>query len=286
MKALHTSVWSGFFRDLPITEAMDELMKEGFRHSEYSISHIDSVMSCHSDAEKAGRQVAAEAAARGFSFPQGHVHYMQGLCRQEDRDLIKRDIDLFQAIGIKNAVLHFNGGNELPYDEKIATRMAAVRELSDYVKGTDMILCLENLGSVPETHTAERLIGIIESIGSPNLGICLDAGHLHLTNGRGETSQTHREFIEKAGSLLHALHVTDNNGVFDAHQMPFSARSGIDWKAFMSAIKDSAYDDLFNLEIPGEIHSSLALRRAKLHFIRIMIDEMMSEEFLSATICK
>jgi hypothetical protein len=68
------------------------------------------------------------------------------------------------------------------------------------VKGTDLVLCLENLGSTPQTHTAQRLLGLIdEAGGGDNLGICLDMGHLHLTNGRGQTNQSLGEFIRLAG---------------------------------------------------------------------------------------
>jgi len=280
MLNLPVSVWSGYFPELSIEETIQEFLKEGFHYSEFSNTHLDKALECGMATEKTGAAIAAYAADHDFSFPQGHLTYLMGLCRDDSLDILKRDIDLFQAIGIKNAVLHFNGGNDLPAETRHARRLAAVSELCQYVKGTDLILCLENLGSVPETHTAERLIGIINEVGSPNLGICLDIGHLHLVNGRNEAKQTFAEFIDAAGPLLRALHVHDNNAILDEHQTPFSARYGINWAEVMQALRNSSFTGLFNLEIPGERFTTLPIRRAKLHFLRQMIDEMLSDHFI------
>ncbi|MBQ6798107.1 MAG: sugar phosphate isomerase/epimerase [Oscillospiraceae bacterium] len=282
MLNLPISVWSGYFPDLSIEETVQTFLKEGFHHSEFGNCHLNQALERGISAERAGAAIAAYAADNGFSFPQGHLTYLMGLCGADSLDILKRDIDLFQAMGIQNAVLHFNGGNELPPEARHARRLADVAELCEYVKGTDLILCLENLGSVPETHTAERLIGIIESIGSPNLGICLDTGHLHLVNGRKEAQQTFTEFIEKAGTLLRALHIHDNNAILDEHQMPFSARYGINWAEFMQALRNSSFRGLFNLEIPGERFTTLPIRLSKLHFARQLVDEMLSDHFIEA----
>lgn len=77
------------------------------------------------------------------------------------------------------------------------------------------------------------------------------------------------------------MHVVDNNGIGDTHQMPYSARYGVDWKEVMSALKAVDYRGLFNLEIIGECKVPMVIKEAKLAFIRIACDYMLGEEFLA-----
>ena len=78
---------------------------------------------------------------------------------------------------------------------------------------------------------------------------------------------------------MQALHITENNGVADTHQMPFSARYGLNWTEVMVALHEIGYQGLFNLEILGERNAPMAVKEAKLSFIRTMSDYMLSEEF-------
>lgn len=118
----------------------------------------------------------------------------------------------------------------MPEQARYESWVENLRQLSRYVEGTGITLCIENLASVPLCHYAEQLRALIRDAGGKNLAICLDTGHLHLVNHKGGRQQSHREFILGAGTLLQALHITDNSGLQDSHQMPYSARYGIDWK--------------------------------------------------------
>lgn len=275
------SIWSGYYPELEPETLIDTLLSDGFQHMELSIALLNRLVARDGSMESVGAGYAAYAKEHGFSIPQGHLSYEQTLLRPESLDILKRDIDLFLGAGIENAVLHFNGGNDLPLDKRHEARLKVVATLCDYVKDTNLTLCLENLGSVPETHTAERLLGIIETIGSDRLAICLDTGHLHLVNGRNEAKQSQREFILKAGSLLRALHITDNNRVLDEHLMPFSSRYPIDWVEVVTALREIGYKGLFNLELPGERLAPMAVRIAKMKYIRFLAEYLLSDEFLA-----
>lgn len=275
------SIWSGYYPELSPEALIDTYLEAGFRHMELSVTLVDHLVARDGSMESVGASYAYYAKERGFSFPQGHLSYGQTLLRPESLDILKRDIDLFLGAGIKHAVLHFSGGCELSPEKRHEARLRVVSSLCDYVNGTDLIFCLENLGSVPETHTAERLLSIIEAVGSDHLGICLDTGHLHLVNGRGEAAQSQREFIEKAGSLLYALHITDNNKILDEHLMPFSSRYPIDWVEVVSALRRIDYKGLFNLELPGERFAPMAIRAEKLKYIRFLAEYLVSDEFLA-----
>ena len=275
------SLWSGYYPELSPEALIDAYCEAGFHHMELSIALVNYLVARDGSMDSIGAAYAAYAKEHGMAFPQGHLSYEQTLLRPESLDILKRDIDLFLGAGIKHAVLHFNGGNDLPADQRREARLHAVSTLCDYIKGTDLILCLENLGSVPETHTAERLLDIIETVGSKQLGICLDTGHLHLVNGRGEATQSQREFITKAGPLLYALHITDNNRILDEHLMPFSSRYPIDWVEVVTALQEVNYKGLFNLELPGERFAPMAIRAEKLKYIRFLAEYLLSDEFLT-----
>ena len=266
---MHTSVWTGYYTGLPVTEAISRLRKAGFIYGELSFDHAEQLLTEGKPSE-VGARLRSFADGEGYRLTQGHLSFMGGLLSPEVNDLQKRQLELFAAIGIENAVLHFNGGKELPPEERFDRRVEAVGRLQSCVAGSDLYLCLENLGSEPVTHTAEKLLHIITCVGGGNLGICLDTGHLHLVNGLGQARQSQREFILTAGKRLRALHITENNGKNDVHQMPYSARYGIDWESVVSALKEVDYKGLFNLEILGERNAPDPIKTAKLRFIREM----------------
>lgn len=273
------SVWLPYFTDLPVREAISHLTKAGFFHGELSTEHYREVMAC-GDPVTAGRTLRQYADSVGYTVYQGHLTFNGGLCDDAAIERLKPEVDMFAAAGIRKAVIHVNGGNELTPEERYDRRVRYLRKLAEYVDGSGLTLCVENVPVLPECRDAAKIKKIIRDAGSKNLGICLDTGHLHITRTRGETEETFRDFILSTGDLLQALHITDNNGTEDIHQMPFSARRGVEWQEVMLALKEIDYKGIFNLEIIGERYAPLAIKLAKLDFIRKMCDYMMSDEFL------
>jgi sugar phosphate isomerase/epimerase len=274
------SVWIDYFKELPVERAIEELSAAGFTHGELSIEHLAQLMA-KPDPVATGRALNAVAVENGYTIPQGHLSFHGGLVDDSALERLMPELDLFAAAGIGKAVLHTNGGENLPDEVRYERWIHNIRKLSEYVEGTGVTLCLENLGSVPQCRSVHQLKCIIHDAGKKNLAICLDTGHLHLSNCKKLLHQSQREFILSAGPLLQALHITENNGLGDTHQMPFSARTGIDWKEVIQALHDVNYKGLFNLEILGERNAPMPIKRAKLEFIRVMCTHMLSDEFLS-----
>lgn len=274
------SVWLDYYVDLPVEEAISRLAKAGFTQGEISLIHVAQLIE-KGDPAKTGKQLREYADRQGFTIPQGHLSFDGGLCDDSALERLKPEVDLFAAAGIGKAVLHVNGGKELSDEERYARRVFYVQKLAEHAEGTGVTLCIENMYSDPTCRSANQIKSIIADAGGKNLAICLDTGHLHLAREKKLTQQTHWEFILEAGDLLQALHITDNNGVADTHQMPFSSRFGVNWHEVVQALDDIRYKGLFNLEILGERVSPLPIRDAKLAFIRSMCYYMLSEEFLA-----
>jgi len=279
------SVWIDYYEEKPVEEAIALLTKAGYTHVELSIIHLSQLME-KDDPVAAGKALKATADSYGYSIPQGHLSFLPvrglpgGLVEDGALERLKPELDMFAAAGISKAVLHLGGGQELAEEERYDRWVHNVAALSQYAEGTGVTLCLENLPSIVPTRTAQGLLKFISDAGDKNLAICLDTGHLHLTNTRGDTNQSHGDFIRAAGNYLQALHIVDNNGEKDTHQMPFSARTGVDWVDVMKGLRDVDYKGLFNLEILGERGGNDTIREAKLAFIKIMCEQMLSDAFV------
>ena len=265
------SVWIDYF---------EELVKAGFTHGELSITHLAQLIE-KPNPEVTGAVLKTVADQYGYTISQGHLSFHRGLVTDESVELLKPELDMFAAAGIRKAILHANGGKDMTDEQRYDCWVKNIGKLSQYVEGTGVTLCIENLFSVPQCWTVDQLKKLVLDAGGKNLAICLDTGHLHMCRSQGVVNQTHREFILKAGDLLQALHITDNNGNGDTHQMPFSSRYGIDWKEVMKALRDIDYKYLFNLEILGERGGNMAIKRAKLAFIKEMCAQLLSEEFIA-----
>ena len=243
------SMWSSYLRGSSPEECVRVFSQKGWYFLELSTEHGETLLT-RGEPERVGRDFLKFAADYGVAFPQGHLLLSADIAavkQDETLDTLKRWLDLFNAVGVKNSVLHC-GGLEMdslgkPESEINEARIKALRILCDHIKPADMFICLENLARF--TTDAESLKSLITSVGSDKLAICLDTGHLNM---RGLEQP---EFIEKAGVLLKALHIADNEGKADQHLMPYG-KGTIKWNDFIFAIAKSDYDGLLNFEIPGE----------------------------------
>lgn len=264
------SVWTQYFGDLTPEQALTELTAGGFYAAELSDEHSAELFS-RGDPERVGAAFGAYARDLGMDLPQGHLILQCDICGPDARrtlDTLKGWLTMYRAIGIQNAVLHVGAYDTTASPAEILDmRVRALTELTDFIAGTDMAVCMENIGTCPQVGD---LLALIDAVDSPNLGICLDTGHLHIVQG------DQKDFILQAGKRLRALHIADNQGETDQHMMPFG-RGSVNWAEVMDGLRRIGYNGLFNLEIPGENSAPLPVRRAKLGYIRQLCAYMLAE---------
>lgn len=265
---MEASVWSSYFVDLSPEEMVKTFSGKGWFKSELSDEHAF-VLLGRGQAEKEGRRFKEFAEGYGVSFPQGHLWLkcdIAAVKQDEVIDELKRWLELFNAIGIRNAVLHPGGRDmmSLGHDPEsiLEAQVRALKELSEFIKDTGMYICLENMHK--HFSQCEELLDLIRAVDASNIAICLDTGHLNLIGGNQD------DFIRKAGTLLKALHIADNEGKYDQHMMPFG-RGTVAWDTVVSALKETGYSGLFNLEIPGERDCPLPVRLMKLDYIKQVV---------------
>jgi sugar phosphate isomerase/epimerase len=139
--------------------------------------------------------------------------------------------------------------------------------LADAAGALGIKLCIENMmdgrhrpGLRMFGSATHELLDLIERIDHPALGIVLDTSHANAQQLDIPAA------IHEYGARLWATHISDNDGSGDQHRTPFNGT--IDWPAVMAAFKAIGYDGLFNLEIPGERHALLPIRKLKTTWAR------------------
>lgn len=259
------SVWSSYYIDLSPEAAIAELARHGIHYCELSDEHGEMLLQ-RGDPKNVGAAFKAYAEQQGVQITQGHLWLKVKLCTDSDNTVttLYKWLDLFEAIGIRSAVLHTDTMNATPnisVEERFCRNTAVIQRLTDYLHGRDMVICLENLCVPGLNDTADDLLRIIHAINSPNLGICLDTGHLNISEDKDQGA-----FIRKAGDYLKALHIADNDTTCDQHLMPFG-RGTVKFNEVLPALQEIGYNGLFNFEIPGENRTTVEIRGHKLDYL-------------------
>ena len=287
------SMSSLYFSELGPFQTVQLFAQHGWDHLELSECHAyDLVM--QGDPARAGEEFGRFAADRGITFLQGHfpvrryVHPDRGkgfegwfdVAPESDLDsarameLIRKWIDLFTAIGIRLGVLHM-GGSYLkvagwPDDAVFERRVETLTRIAEYAAGGGITICLENM-SFPnsDVETVEQISTFASASGASNVAVCLDTGHA-LTMGVDCA-----EFILQAGGLVRALHIHENGGFSDDHELPYE-RGTIPWDRVLDALREVAYGGLFNFEASSQPWHPLPVRRARLDYARSLAAYMLA----------
>ena len=95
---------------------------------------------------------------------------------------------------------------------------------------------------------AERIDRMNDRYHAQVLGFCFDTGHANLVGIDFE------DFITVLGHRLKVLHIHDNDGIGDLHQIPFAFTrtrentSSTDWKGFIRGLKKVAFNGVLSFE--------------------------------------
>lgn len=134
-----------------------------------------------------------------------------------------------------------------------------IDSLAPMAKEMGITICIENLYNSIAGHivegpccnarkAVERIDRINEKYGAEILGFCFDTGHANLVGINFE------EFISTLDGRLKVLHIHDNDGIGDLHQIPFTfTRSrenavATDWDGFVRGLKRIKFDKVLSFE--------------------------------------
>ena len=134
-----------------------------------------------------------------------------------------------------------------------------LNSLAPMAKEMNITMCIENLYDGVGGHlvegpcchakkAAERIDRMNDRYGAQVLGFCFDTGHANLVGIDFE------DFIKTLDYRLKVLHIHDNDGIGDLHQMPFTfTRSrentaSTDWEGFIRGLIAIGYQGVLSFE--------------------------------------
>jgi len=265
------SISSAYYSMLDAYEMVKANIETGFYQTEINEQHYLDFMYKTKDVKEFKRFIDDE----GFSIPQGHLIAMsKGNITSRDNAYaisnLKRNIDVFCELGVKSAVLHYaNYGTDWdPVEQWFDVRVDALNQLTDYIKGTDMSICIENQSRVSD-FDAGHLRKMCKAVDNQkNIGICLDTGHLNISKFGNPY-----DFIMQAGDYLKAMHIHDNKGEHDgmigipcdSHMLPFDG-GNVKWADVKRGVKELDYQYLFSFEVSRH-NEPLEIKKIKAKYI-------------------
>jgi len=280
---MRTGIWTSFYAVLSPEDAFRRCADLGWKDLEVSAEH-GKMATQNEDWKEQLRSLRKLCEDNEITMWQMHAPLELDVAnpdpqkREQDISTAAKWVEYAHELGLPHLVIH-PGCRQLAStdDEKKAImdmNVDAFGRLAEVASDFGVKFCIENMMQRPEQEKwrlgarISDLNDLIDAVGSDALGICFDSSHANVT--QLDMSQA----LHECGDRLLATHMSDNDKSGDQHKMPYGGN--IDWKSVVSALKDIGYDQLFNLEIPGENNVPLPLLDARLRYAREILDYMMS----------
>jgi sugar phosphate isomerase/epimerase len=161
--------------------------------------------------------------------------------RIEAMDEIKRAVEVAEYMPFRFLVQHIGKSDEYDDPRKFEWAMSGIEHLRAFCRQLGVTLLVENTPN--DLATPEKLKELLKALHYPDLGVCFDTGHAHMT------SSVHQAF----GVLepyIRSTHVHDNKRERDAHLWPGDGT--IDWNETMQALRAAPQMPALLMEIEGE----------------------------------
>lgn len=215
------------------------------------------------------------AEEHGITINQMHMpypNYVPG-ARQELNDWLRdivagKSMEICAYLHCPHIVIHGLklrnelGGEELEWEE--TERFLEAHAV--FAKEHGITMCIENIYTSQGGHIVEgpccdarkavkRIDRMNERYGAEVLGFCFDTGHANLVGLDFE------DFLLTLGKRLKVLHIHDNDGVRDLHQIPFvftrtrENKPITDWEGFVRGLRKIGFDGVLSFETAPVLHS-------------------------------
>lgn len=193
----------------------------------------------------------------GIRFIQAHAYWALGnpfnrdLTRADGEwgeELMRRSVIAAEMLGVKWMVVHpltvwqetwYHYKKSFAYNREYFKRWGQI--YADHHVGMAIENLIKSSEKVSYCARGEELLELIDAIDNPEVGICIDTGHAHLSG------IDPADMIRQVKDHLKATHIADNHQNKDEHFAPFNGT--IDWPGVMSALKEIGYEEAFAFEI-------------------------------------
>ncbi len=203
---------------------------------------------------RSGRRTASVHARHGWTYD---ISSPDAKVREEALESALNAVELACDLDAPIVVLH--ASSEPVADEERRARMEAARHalriVADRCGKCGRRMAVELLPRTCLGRTHAELISLTEGLDPAVVGFCLDTNHLM------DRPDRLPGIISAMDSRLQTLHISDYDGVDEKHWLP--GRGVVDWRKFMTSLRDIQYGGPFNFECslegatPGERLESL-----------------------------
>ena len=204
--------------------------------------------------------------ADGYGIRFGQAHAPRVFIKKYPEDIkklvgkIEESMKVCNILGCPYLVVHpIKRFAYMSYEEAWEMNINYFEEIAKIGLKYKVIVCIENVqdrfnGKVVEgiCTDADEVVKCIQEIekrvGKNSIGACFDIGHANILR------QDIGKQVKKLGSYLKVLHIHDNNGDSDDHQIPYSFSDPItrktttDWSGFLCALRSIDYNGVISFE--------------------------------------
>lgn len=241
---------------LGYAEAVKRIAKAGFDGADCSFFDMQSDDSVwNGDGWKNfAKELRSVADDCGIVFRQAHAPFPSARGKEPYDTVIRqriiRSVEAAAILGVENIVVHPIHYTKYAEnrEQQFADSVEFYRGLMPYCKEFGIRVCTENMWDVDKAKVIrdslcarpEEFCALVEAVGDPNLGACLDIGHTALVG------QDPANMIRRMGKTITCLHVHDVDYLRDKHTMPFM--EALDWEAIAKALGQIGYRGDFTYE--------------------------------------
>ena len=262
-----TSNFINFHKDFNIKEAIDIFAKAGFDGIEFNLDLEEYRTGKHG--EEFFKDLRQYANERGIFFHQAHAPFASSYVEEDKTKArfqeIVNSIKYASWLGVSMLVVHpckhisYKEGDN--YSLLMNYNLEFYRALLPYAKEYGVKIAIENIGG-SITELSAGFIELFDTLCDDSFVMCYDIGHANII---GHNSA---EMIRELGARIACTHIHDNDGVRDAHTLPYYGN--IDWEEAARAFADINYSGNINYEagyfisaVPTELKPKSAVYMAE-----------------------
>lgn len=251
-----------------IEKSIEHCSQAGYRVMDLNLHDCATFKTPFVESEKIWRSwlegIQACALKSNIEFSQAHSSFYNFCDQKIPADhrkkldaLVYRSIESASILGIPWVVIHAGtlfDSAKLIADSKVLN-LEYFLPLLDYASRLGVGIAVENLWDLnisPQrryTTTAEELVDFVDSTGaSPSeIGVCWDFEHADIMG------QNQEQALRLIGTRLKTTHVSDNNGMYHDHILPFEGKT--DWYEIMRILSSMKF---YTGDFTYEIHRHTA----------------------------
>ena len=243
-----TSDYDRFCKTLE--EKIDHIYKAGFRYIDINLCHAsqDDPLLINRKWKDNAKRLREYAEGKGMRFVQSHAPAFCNPFADNIDDLIEktiRCIHVCKELGIDNTVIHAGWKSGLSQQEFYQRTRSFCENFFPAMEECGVNVLVENsthanLGERAHFYKGEEMREFLDWVNHPLLHACWDTGH-------GNVEGPQYENITAIGPHLYAIHVSDNKGAADEHNMPYGGTLNMD--DLMCGLLDVGFKGYFDYEL-------------------------------------